>query len=147
MLYVMCDAWYVMFRTCFFCKILTLWVKGRPQIPNLSNFRPFKWYSKIDPRWQSFVHNILQGLQNGLVSSGAYLISKECKNNIRNYMISCNVKLSFNKKSSKSCSSMCITGLLFNLHHCSAKPCIAQWLLLGHTLCILYCADYTVCRV
>ena len=41
---------------------MTLWVKGRPTIPHLGNFRPFEWYSKIDPRWQSYVHYILQGL-------------------------------------------------------------------------------------
>ena len=44
---VMCDAWCVMFQVWFFCKILTLWVTGIP---------------KIDSRWQSYVHDILQGL-------------------------------------------------------------------------------------
>ena len=38
---VMCDACYVMFHTNFCCKILTLWVNGRPKIPQPGNFRPF----------------------------------------------------------------------------------------------------------
>ena len=64
MQYVMCDVWCKMCDVpdLIFCKIWTLWVKGRPKTPHLSNFRPFYWYSKIDPRWQSYAHNILQGL-------------------------------------------------------------------------------------
>ena len=54
---VMCDV-----PDLIFCKILTLWVKGRPKIPHLGYFRPFEWYSKIDPRWQLYIHYILQGL-------------------------------------------------------------------------------------
>ena len=55
---VMCDAWCVMCQAYFFCKILTLWVKGRPKMPHLGSFRPFEWYSKFDPVWPF----ILQGL-------------------------------------------------------------------------------------
>ena len=55
----MCDVWCARL---IFCKILTLWVKGRPKIHHLGSFRPFEWYSKIDPRWQSYIHFILQGL-------------------------------------------------------------------------------------
>ena len=64
MRYVMCDVWCMMCDVwnLIFCKILTQWVKGRPKISHLGNFRPFKWYSKIDPRWQSYVRNILQVL-------------------------------------------------------------------------------------
>ena len=64
MQYVMCDVWCMMCDVAdlIFCKILTLWVKGRPKIPHLGNFRPFELYSKIDPRWQSYVHYNLQGL-------------------------------------------------------------------------------------
>ena len=59
-----CNMWCVMCHVpdLIFCKILPLWVKGRPTIPHLGSFRPFEWYSKIDPRWQSYVHFILQGL-------------------------------------------------------------------------------------
>ena len=63
---VLFDAWCVMFQSWFFCKILTLWVQGRPKIPHLGNFRPFECYSKIYPRRQLYVHYILQGI---LVSS------------------------------------------------------------------------------
>ena len=56
---MMRDAWCTRL---FFCKILTLWVKGGPKILHLGSFRPFDWYSKIDPRWQSYVHFILQVL-------------------------------------------------------------------------------------
>ena len=38
---VMCDAWCLMFQTWFFCKILTLWVKGRPETSHLSDFWTF----------------------------------------------------------------------------------------------------------
>ena len=64
MQYVLCDVWCVMCDVpgLFFCKILTLWVKGRPKIPHLGSFRPFEWYSKTDRRWQSYVHFNLQGL-------------------------------------------------------------------------------------
>ena len=54
---VMRDVW----CTRIFCfKILTLWVKGWSKILHLGSFRPFEWYSKIDHRWQSYVH--FQGL-------------------------------------------------------------------------------------
>ena len=62
--YAICAVWCVMCVVpgFFFCKILILWVKGRPKIPHLGSFRPFEGYSKIDHRWQSYVHFILQGL-------------------------------------------------------------------------------------
>ena len=74
MKYVMCDVWCVMCDVpdLIFCKTLTLWVKGRPKTPNLSDFWPFKWYTKIDPRWQSYVHNILQGLLTIFIKKGSY---------------------------------------------------------------------------
>ena len=64
MQYVLCDVWCVMcdVQDLFFCKILTLWVKGRPKLPYLGNFRPFERYSKIYPRYQLYVQYILQGL-------------------------------------------------------------------------------------
>ena len=62
-IYAICAVWCVMWRVRLIsCKILILWVMGRPKIPHLGSFRPFEWYSKIDPRWQSYVHFILQGL-------------------------------------------------------------------------------------
>ena len=89
MQYVMCEVWCVMcdVQDLIFCKIWTLWVKGRPKIPNLGNLKPLKWYSKIDPRWQSYVHYNLQGLlrkffnlEDFKISSLAQKLSRKCQN-------------------------------------------------------------------
>ena len=49
--YVMCDVWFMMCDVpdMIFCKILTLWVKGRPKIPPLGNFRPLSDIPKLIP--------------------------------------------------------------------------------------------------
>ena len=64
MKYVMRDVWCVMcdVTDLIFCKILTIWVKGSPKTPHPSDLWPFLRYSKINPRWHSYVHDILQGL-------------------------------------------------------------------------------------
>ena len=48
---MLCDVWCMMCdgRTYFFCKILTLWVKGRPKIPHLGSFRPLSDIPKFTP--------------------------------------------------------------------------------------------------
>ena len=50
------DEW------CFFCKISSLQVKGTLKIPHMGGFRDFKRYFKIDLKWQSYIHYILQSL-------------------------------------------------------------------------------------
>ena len=64
--YEICSVWCVMRDVwCarpFCCKILNLWVKRRTKIPHLGSFSISSLYSKIDPRWQSYVHFILEGL-------------------------------------------------------------------------------------
>ena len=61
---VKCDAWCDVLDLTF-CKVLTGWVKRRPKIPQLGNFKPFKWYSKTGTKWQFYVHYTLQGLRLG----------------------------------------------------------------------------------
>ena len=61
---VKCDAWCDVLDLTF-CKVLTGWVKRRPKIPQLGNFKPFKWYSKTGTRWQLYVHYTLQGPRLG----------------------------------------------------------------------------------
>ena len=36
--------------------------QGETTKNHLGNFRPFEWYSQINPRWQSYVHYIFEGL-------------------------------------------------------------------------------------
>ena len=63
MQYLLCDvyAWCLMCQF-FFVRSWLFESRRDQKYPNLGSFWPFESYFKVDPRWQSYVHLILQGL-------------------------------------------------------------------------------------